>query len=348
MRLPLPTLAPALLALLATACPHGALPQETPVRPREASAHGTRPTRLFEVVRVVDGDTIHIERDGRLEKLRLLSVDTEEKITGRPALSDTKPETVYGQESADWAKAFFEDLAGEGAAPRVGLRFPGDVEARDVYGRLLCHVILPDGRDFNLLLVELGRSPYFNKYGNSLICHDEFVRAQERARAEELGIWNPETNRARTPGAPEARRPYERLLPWWNARAEAVERFRREAAEAPEPLVAADDPAALAEAFALAREDPGLRVTVFAEIDRTFDETDGSLTVLLRTGDKDNAVRVPVPADARAERGPFLDGLREEFRQNYLRVDGRLVRGPRGYRLEHPSGWRLAGPEVPR
>ena len=66
-------------------------------------------------------------------------------------------------------------------ATLVGLAFPDGVEANDVYGRLLCHVILADGTDFNLKLVELGKSPYFNKYGNSRICHDEFVATQAAA-----------------------------------------------------------------------------------------------------------------------------------------------------------------------
>jgi hypothetical protein len=81
------------------------------------------------------------------------------------------------------------------------------MEERDVYGRLLCHLILPDGRNFNLLLVELGKSPYFNKYGNDLICHQAFVDAQARARKAQKGIWDPKTNVPKTEGAPSARRP---------------------------------------------------------------------------------------------------------------------------------------------
>ena len=61
------------------------------------------PQDLFEVVKVVDGDTVHVMRDGKVEKLRLLSVDTEEKLSGRGG-SATKPETVYGEECALWAK----------------------------------------------------------------------------------------------------------------------------------------------------------------------------------------------------------------------------------------------------
>ena len=41
--------------------------------------------------------------------------------------------------------------------------------------------------------MEKGKSPYFNKYGNSRICHEAFGAAQERARSARLGIWDPRT-----------------------------------------------------------------------------------------------------------------------------------------------------------
>ena len=126
------------------------------------------PSVLFEVKRVVDGDTIHVQRGEELEKLRLLSVDTEEVIRGGGFSSSSKPQTVFGTECAEWAKSFFDGLANEDGETRVGLWFPEGKEARDVYGRLLCHVVLEDGTDFNLMLLQKGKSPYFNKYGNSL------------------------------------------------------------------------------------------------------------------------------------------------------------------------------------
>ncbi|NOT30724.1 MAG: hypothetical protein HOP15_09790, partial [Planctomycetes bacterium] len=218
-----------------------------------------------EVVRVVDGDTLEVllgvPPDGESVKLRLCSVDTEEKISGRASSSPTKPETVFGEETAQWARGFFAELEREsGGELRVGLAFP-EGRRTDVYGRLLCHVLLPDGRDFNLLLVEQGKSPYFNKYGNSPIAHAAFVRAQEAARAARLGIWNPATNRAKTPGAHSAVRPYARLLPWWDARAAAIDGFRARAAREPDGWLAAEDPAAIQLAYERCQREPMLRVT---------------------------------------------------------------------------------------
>ena len=306
--------------------------------------HPGPPAELFDVERVVDGDTVYVLRNGERLKLRLLSVDTEEKLSGNPNPSPSKPETVFGQETTLWAQELFAATAEPGRPPRVGLRFPGGVERKDAYGRLLCHVVLADGRDFNLLLVELGKSPYFNKYGNSLICHRAFVDAQRRARANRLGVWDPNTNAARTPGAPSARRPYARLLPWWEARARAVERFRTLSAADPDRYVDAEDAGALQAAL-----DSGREVQVFGSIFELFDEPNGDRTLLLRAPGGERALRVVVPAAHRADLAPLeLERTREDYRQNYLWVAGRVTPRPRGFelRLPDPDRIRVADPPV--
>jgi micrococcal nuclease len=337
-------LAATLLALASAAPATGAPPQAAA---SEAPAAGrTPPAELFEVERVVDGDTLHVRRNGELQKLRLLSVDTEEKAatqTGDP----TKPSTVFGEECAQWAAQFFRELAPPGEPTRVGLSFPFGREERDAYGRLLCHVILPDGTNYNLLLVELGKSPYFNKYGNDPLFHERFVAAQRSARTARRGIWDPGTNAAATPGAPSARRPYERLLPWWDARAAAVDGYRARVASDPEHVASAELPAELARALETSKK--GEEVDVFGLVDRLFDEDDGSLTVLLRTGAKDAALRIKVPAEAREKFAPLeLARRNEDFRQNYLWVRGRVERGPRGFdlRCADPAAIRTAEPEL--
>ena len=313
--------------------------------PVVAAAHPGPPSELFPVERVVDGDTIHVLRGGQVEKLRLLSVDTEEKLSDDPSPSPSKPETVFGQETMLWARELVEGPAAPGERPRVGLRFPGGPEQRDAYGRLLCHVVLADGRDFNLLLVELGKSPYFDKYGRSRICHQAFVTAQAAAQAAGRGIWNPTTNAAATPGAPSARRPYELLLPWWRARAEAVEHFRQLSLEDPDGVVDAEVPDQLQAAL-----ERGRRVRVFGSLFETFDERDGSWTLLFRAPGGERALRVSVPAAHRAALRPLeLERTREDYRQNYLWAEGVVSRGPRGYRItcEDPSGIRVAEPAYP-
>ena len=301
------------------------------------------PTELFDVVRVVDGDTIYVQRNGEREKLRLLSVDTEEKLAGNQSLGPNKPETVFGEECALWAQEFFAARASEDGPARVGLAFPGGLEKRDIYGRLLCHVILDDGTDFNLLLVQKGKSPYFNKYGNSLICHEAFVAAQAAAREAKLGIWNPATNAAATAGTPDARRPYDRLLPWWQVRADAIDGFRSRQAEHPESVIDAEDPEALA--GALAR---GKVVHVFGQPYRLFDESNGDQTILFRSPDRERPLRVHVPASLKPQLAEHeLELMTEEFRQNHAWVTGTLIETDRGFGivLEDAAQWQLAGPQ---
>jgi hypothetical protein len=220
---------------------------------------------------------------------------------------------------------------------------PEGREQRDMYDRLLCYVLLPDGSNFNLLLVELGKSPYFNKYGNCLLFHAGFVAAQARARGKQLGIWNPETNRAHTKDAPEARRDYPRLLAWWDARAEAINAFRAKHGEDPVHFVAADEPGQLARSIAVG--DP---VHLFAAVDNVVEERNGSWTVTMVANDKERAVRVVVPAGNRSAFGSLdPQRLTRSYRQNYVWIIGTLSKSGRGYTLLSLTSdtWRLAGPE---
>lgn len=296
------------------------------------------PAVTYPVTRVVDGDTLWIERAGRTEKLRLLSVDTEERLELGDSLSATKPGTPFGTACEEWARAFFASRGRDGEPARVGLLFPGGLEQRDVYGRLLCHVVLEDGTDFNLLLVREGKSPYFDKYGYSAVDHAAFVAAEAEARAARRGIWHPDTN------AGAVKRPYERLLPWWEARAQAVEGFEARHRKTPTAVVSAEVP----EQLEAALEAGHARIEVFGTLFQLFDEEDGSLTALFRGGDKQRSLRVRIPAEERASyRDLDLAATTEEFAQNYVYVAGRLARGARGFELlgVRPRDWRRAGPD---
>ncbi|MFT5288921.1 MAG: endonuclease YncB(thermonuclease family) [Planctomycetota bacterium] len=343
----LPQLAPQLALLAATRQDSGGTQETgTSIADRGFNTETGKwpaPTELYPVTRVIDGDTIWIQRNGKRDKLRLLSVDTEEQMIGSRNATVFKPETLFGEECARWSEEFFAGLALDGETPMVGLVFPDGVERNDIYGRLLCQVVLPDGTDYNLLLVQKGKSPYFNKYGNSRLTHAAFVAAQDAARAAQLGIWDPKTNSSDDPAKPAVKRPYERLLPWWQARADALDLFRARAAEAPDKWIEAEDSASVRRAAAAG--DP---VNIFAGVNRLFDEDDGSLTVLFRAGDKDAAVRAIIPAAAKNE---FLAGfdvrlVNENFHQNFIYLSGTLTRGPRGFRLNagDPANWRFAAP----
>ncbi|TAJ24168.1 MAG: thermonuclease family protein [Planctomycetota bacterium] len=305
------------------------------------------------ITRVVDGDTIWVKRGDKEEKLRLLCVDTEETIK-KGASDPGKPQTVFGDETMHWAKQLFAGLdAADGAADgvtHIGLAFPGGAEKRDSFGRLLCHVLLPDGADYNLRLVREGWSPYFNKYGNSELAHAQFVQAQQEARAAHRGVWDPATNAPATEGAPSVKRDYAAILPWWDARAEAISAFQARLARHEEGLYDAEDPASIAAALAWC-EKTGKPATLFGSFEALFAETDGSHTLMFRGPGKQDRLRALVGKDAWAALAPLkLESRAKDDVQNYVYVRGKLTTHPRGgaaLQADELAQWQVAQPEFP-
>lgn len=93
------------------------------------------------VTRVMDGTTIEVERQGRRETVRYLSLKPVELYHPRKGVE------VLGKELKQASRALVE-------GKRVRLAF--DVEPRDRHGRLLAYVYLPDGTFVNAWLVEHG------------------------------------------------------------------------------------------------------------------------------------------------------------------------------------------------
>lgn len=92
---------------------------------------------FYNVIRVVDGDTIIINKDGAETKVRLIGVDTPESVaTGNNAYKNC----VEGKIASEFTK----DLL-DGAS--VSLEY--DVSPQDKYGRDLCYVYLKDGKMLN-------------------------------------------------------------------------------------------------------------------------------------------------------------------------------------------------------
>lgn len=127
----------------------------------------------YEVVRIVDGDTIIVELDGGEEKLRMIGVDTPESVH-----NDLEKNVPYGKVSSDYTKDMLEGR-------EVWLEM--DVEERDRYGRLLAYVYL-DGEMFNRMLLEEGHATIITVPPNVKYA-EEFEGLQEEARREGRGLW---------------------------------------------------------------------------------------------------------------------------------------------------------------
>jgi endonuclease YncB( thermonuclease family) len=142
---------------------------EKPAEAAEAAETEPPPDReRGRVIRVVDGDTLHVEFRGRDETVRLLRVNTPER--GRPGYDES---TEALRELIDTA--------------RIDLEFEKPTHAeRDRYGRLLAYVFLGE-RNINIEMVRLGWSRFWTQYGEGRYA-EEFRKAESEARAGSRGL----------------------------------------------------------------------------------------------------------------------------------------------------------------
>ena len=124
------------------------------------------------VVRVVDGDTIHVRIGARVEKVRYIGVNTPEVHHPR------KGEEPGGREAAEVNRRLVE-----GKSVRLEL----DVQERDRYGRLLAYVWVGDVM-VNAELVRLGYAQVMTIPPN-VRYQEIFVKLQREAREAGRGLW---------------------------------------------------------------------------------------------------------------------------------------------------------------
>lgn len=180
---------------------------------------GTKIQNL-KVVKVVDGDTIYVNLDENVEKLRLTNIDTEESLPG-----GGKPVTDIGKRTSQMAKEYFNLEEGNDVEVDIEFDTEDPVEVcltkhRDNFGRLLCY-LFKDNENYNLKLIKEGHSPYFEKYGRSRLYHKESTDAEMLAQSKDLLIWNTIENESG-----HTRGDYTELKNWWNTRALVVEDYR--------------------------------------------------------------------------------------------------------------------------
>jgi micrococcal nuclease len=126
------------------------------------------------VLRVVDGDTLHVRLEGRDVTIRLIGIDAPEvDWYGGQA-------QCFGARAGRFASGILED-------ERVRLEF--DEERLDPYGRTLGYVHLDDGRMVNVVLVRRGFAQVTIYPPNDR--HEGGLRAAEdAARDRGAGLWS--------------------------------------------------------------------------------------------------------------------------------------------------------------
>jgi micrococcal nuclease len=133
---------------------------------------GSESSTEAKVIRVVDGDTVEAEVDGRTEDVRYIGVDTPESV---------KPDTPV--ECYALKASHFNERLVEGEEVRLDF----DAERRDVYGRLLAYVHLGE-RFVNAELVRRGYATTLTIPPNTRYA-TLFDRIERRASEDARGLW---------------------------------------------------------------------------------------------------------------------------------------------------------------
>lgn len=149
-----------------------------PIQPTSHNEVAKKPDteQRYAVVKVVDGDTVVVERNGKNETLRLIGMDAPETTTLRKGTVE-----CFGDKATRRAE---ELLKGE----KINLETDTSQDTYDKYGRTLAYAFLPDGKNFAEVMIGEGyaheytyRLPY--KY------QAEFRAAQHVARTAKRGLW---------------------------------------------------------------------------------------------------------------------------------------------------------------
>ncbi len=143
-------------------------------RPKGATVTGAK------VIRVVDGDTLHVLVAGQDVDVRMIGINTPETV------KPDSPIECFGPQSSDFAKRSLEGQT-------VTLEFDATQGRTDQYGRTLAYVWIerPAGARtlFNLRAVAGGYA-YERQYGPTPYAwKSEFRAAQRAAQRAGAGLW---------------------------------------------------------------------------------------------------------------------------------------------------------------
>jgi len=136
------------------------------------------------VTRALDGDTVDVNLNCKIETIRFIGMDTPETVDPR------KPVQCFGKEASDNTKGL---LTGK----TIVLQFDPTQDRRDKYGRLLAYIVL-DGVNIDEQLVQEGFAREYT-YKVPYEYQSEFRAAQKAAKAAGAGLWASSTCDGKVP-----------------------------------------------------------------------------------------------------------------------------------------------------
>jgi micrococcal nuclease len=135
------------------------------------SASGT----TYEVLKIVDGDTIKINYQGKIETIRLIGIDT-------PELKDNRDQVeCYANEASQHLTDILKNQS-------IILEADSTQGETDRYGRLLAYIFLKDGTNINQKMLADGFAYEFT-YDEPYKYQEEFKAAEKNAKTQKLGLW---------------------------------------------------------------------------------------------------------------------------------------------------------------
>ena len=153
---------------------------EEPIKTDSAKIAQTQNKKLYQILEVVDGDTVKISEIGTL---RLIGIDTPETKDPRKVVQ------CFGKESSENAKKL---LSGQ----KVWLEYDESKSKTDKYRRTLAYIFREDGYFYNLEAVKNGFAHSYREYPHPKL--DEFNLAEKQAREGKIGFWADNTCQGNT------------------------------------------------------------------------------------------------------------------------------------------------------
>lgn len=130
----------------------------------------------YQVVSVIDGDTIIVKKGSKEETVRVLGIDAQES-TG-----SIRGQECFGDEGKEYAQALLQNTT-------VTLSADPSQDERDKYERLLAYVGMSDGRDFGQVMIADGYAFEYTFKGRSYKNQALYQKTQSEAESEQAGLW---------------------------------------------------------------------------------------------------------------------------------------------------------------
>jgi micrococcal nuclease len=143
--------------------------------PLERAPAATVQEKTYRVLKVVDGDTVAIEMDGKSVTVRLVGLNTPETVDPRTGVQ------CFGTEASNKAKMLL-------TGTHVSIEQDASQDTFDRYGRLLAYVYLSDGTLFNEHMIAEGYGHEYT-YNVPYKYQTQFKAAEKAARENKKGLW---------------------------------------------------------------------------------------------------------------------------------------------------------------